>query len=104
MAAIPVDELVAPPTIAEPRTVGSILLHNRNFVFGALVFVALVSIALVGGQLLGPGPLRSGAFKPKLAPGIDGALLGTTTLGQSVLAQILQAIPGSCLVGLLAAL
>src|SRR6266568_3607684 len=103
MAAIPVEELVA-PRVAEPRTVGSVLLHNRNFVFGALIFLALVSIALVGGQLLGPGPLRSGAFKPKLAPGLDGALMGTTTLGQSVFAQILQAIPGSCLVGLLAAL
>jgi peptide/nickel transport system permease protein len=100
--AVPVEELVAPPT-AEPRTVGSILLHNRNFVIGAVLFLAVVAIALVGSQLMGAGPLRSGAFRPKLGPGTAGALLGTTTLGQSVLAQLLIAIPRSCLVGLLAA-
>lgn len=104
MVAVPVAELVAPPT-EEPRTVVSILMENRNFLIGAAIFLALVVIALVGGLLLGPGPLRSGALKPKLAPGFDVALwLGSTTLGQSVFAQVLQAIPGSCLVGLLAAL
>jgi peptide/nickel transport system permease protein len=104
MAVVPVEELVAPPT-AEPRTVGSILKTNRKFLFGAAIFLALVVIALVGSQLFGAGPLKSGAFKPKLAPGAEaGLLLGTTTLGQSVIAQVLQAIPGSCLVGLLAAL
>src|SRR5215472_11585713 len=97
-----VQELVAPPT-QEPRTIGSILVHNRNFLIGAGVFVALVAIALISSQLFGPGPLRSGAFRPKLAPGAAGALLGTTTLGQSVLAQLMVAIPRSCLVGLLAA-
>lgn len=103
-AVIPVEELVAPPT-EEPRTVGSILLDNRKFLIGALIFLALVVVALVGGALLGPGPLRSGALKPKLGPALDGALLlGSTTLGQSVFAQVLQAIPGSCLVGLVAAL
>jgi peptide/nickel transport system permease protein len=65
--------------------------------------VLLVVIALVGSQLIGPGPLRSGAFRPKLGPGAAGALLGTTQLGQSVIAQLFQAIPRSCLVGLLAA-
>jgi peptide/nickel transport system permease protein len=104
MAVVPVAELVAPPT-DEPRTVVSILMENRNFLIGAAIFLALVVIALVGGLVLGPSPLRSGALKPKLGPGFDVALwLGSTTLGQSVFAQILQAIPGSCLVGLLAAL
>lgn len=101
-AAVAIEELVAPPT-EEPRTVGSILLHNRNFVTGASIFLALVVITLVGSVLMGPAPLRSGAFLPKLAPGAAGALLGTTALGQSVLAQLFQAIPRSCLVGLLAA-
>jgi peptide/nickel transport system permease protein len=99
---VPVEELVAPPT-AEPRTVGSILFHNRKFLFGALFFLALVAIAILGSLIVGGGPLRSGAFRPKLSPGAAGALLGTTTLGQSVLAQLYQAIPRSCLVGLLAA-
>jgi peptide/nickel transport system permease protein len=103
-AAVPIEELVAPPT-EEPRTVGSILLDNRKFVIGSVLFVALVLIALVGSQLFGAGPLRSGAVKPKLAPALDAVLLlGSTTLGQSVFAQVLQAIPGSCLIGLVAAL
>src|SRR5437870_380050 len=104
MAVVPVAELVAPPT-DEPRTVVSILMENRNFLIGAAIFLTLVVIALVGSQLLGPGPLRSGALRPKLGPAAQPILLlGSTTLGQSVFAQILQAIPGSCLVGLLAAL
>jgi peptide/nickel transport system permease protein len=102
VAVVPVEELVAPPT-SEPRTVGSILLHNRTFLLGAAIFVGLVAIALIGTQVMGPGPLRSGAFRPKLGPGIGATLLGTTTLGQSVFAQLLLAIPRSCLVGLLAA-
>jgi peptide/nickel transport system permease protein len=91
------------PRTAESRTVRSVLVHNRSFVFGLIAFVALVLIALVASILFGPGPLRSGAFRPKLGPGTAGALLGTTTLGQSVLAQLAVAIPRSCLVGLLAA-
>ena len=103
-AVIPVEELIAPPT-EEPRTIGSILLDNRKFLIGTLIFLLLVGVAVVGGLLLGPGPLRSGALKPKLGPAPQTImLLGSTTLGQSVIAQILQAIPGSCLVGLLAAL
>jgi peptide/nickel transport system permease protein len=102
VAVVPVEELVAPPS-AEARTVGSILLHNRSFLIGASIFLALVIIGLVGSQLMGPGPLRTGALRPKLGPGTAGALLGSTALGQSVLAQLLVAIPRSCLVGLLAA-
>jgi peptide/nickel transport system permease protein len=99
---VPVEELVAPPSV-EPRSVLSILLRNRNFIFGAALFLALVLLALVISQLLGPSPLRPNAFRPKLGPGTTGAILGTTTLGQSVFAQLMQAIPRSCLVGLLAA-
>ena len=102
VAAVSVTELVAPPTEA-PRTIGFILLHNRNFLIGASLFLAIVVVAVASSLIVGPVPLRSGAFLPKLAPGAAGALFGTTALGQSVLAQLFQAIPRSCLVGLLAA-
>src|SRR5579872_1844989 len=102
--AVPVQELVAPPAQA-PRGVMRTLLGNRKFTIGASVFLLLVVVCLVGGYLAGPVPLRSGAFKPKLGVGGEGmAILGTTTLGQSVLAQLFQAIPNSLLVGLVAAI
>ena len=53
--------------------------------------------------ILGPLALRSGAFPPRLGIGTPGALLGTTSLGQNILAQLTQAIPNSMMVGLVAA-
>jgi peptide/nickel transport system permease protein len=61
-------------------------------------------VCLIGSQLTGPLPLRSGTFRPKLGIGGPGlAIFGTTTLGQSVLAQLFQAVPYSMLVGVVAA-
>jgi peptide/nickel transport system permease protein len=102
-AAVPIQELVAPPTL-EARGVSHVLLGNRKFVFGAALFLALLIVAIVGSRLLGPLALRSGAFAPKQGIGAMGPLLlGSTSLGQSVLAQLFQAIPNSMLVGLVAA-
>jgi peptide/nickel transport system permease protein len=103
--AVPIQELnpVAPPG-AEAHSLLRILLRNRKFVVGAAIILALLVVCVVGGALIGPLPLRSGAFRPKL--GIGGAgltIVGTTTLGQSVLAQLFQAVPNSMLVGLVAA-
>jgi peptide/nickel transport system permease protein len=101
--AVPIQELVAPPEL-EARSVSHILLGNRKFVLGASVFLVLLVVAIVGGRLLGPLALRSGAFAPKQGLGAVGVLLlGSTSLGQSILAQLFQAIPNSMLVGLLAA-
>jgi len=101
--AVPIQELVAPPHV-EARGVGRLLLGNRKFVGGSSVLLTLLVVCVVGGFLIGPLPLRSGAFTPKLAPGAAGlGILGSTTLGQSVLAQLFQAIPNSMLVGLVAA-
>src|SRR5579859_5004466 len=102
-AAVPVEELVAPPQ-REARSVGSVLLGNRKFLIGAGIFLVLLVIAVVGARLVGPVALRSGAFPPKQGAGHAGLLiLGSTSLGQSILAQLFQAIPNSMLVGLLAA-
>jgi peptide/nickel transport system permease protein len=101
-AVVPLEELTSRPDV-EVRSVASVVLSNRKFVVGGTVFLVLLVMALIGAQIAGPLPLRSGAFQPKLAPGAAGALLGTTTLGQSIVAQLWQAIPNSMLVGLLAA-
>jgi peptide/nickel transport system permease protein len=101
-AAISVEDL-APRGAIEPRSVGRILYSNRKFVVGATIFLGLLIAAVVGAQILGPLALRSGAFPPRLGLGAAGAPLGTTSLGQNVLAQLTQAIPNSMLVGLLAA-
>ena len=103
MAVIPVDELAAPPVL-EVRGVWQILLRNRKFVAGAAVVLVLLVVALVGSRFAGPQVLRTGAFLPKLGVGGAGWLfLGSTTLGQSIVVQLFQAIPNSMLVGLVAA-
>ena len=102
-AAVPVQELAAPPVL-EARGVSHILLHNRKFVFGASIFILLLLLSILGSRLLGPQALRSGAFAPRQGLGSVGVLLlGSTSLGQSILAQLFQAVPNSMLVGLVAA-
>ena len=102
-AVVPIEELVAPP-VREARSVGVVLLGNRKFLIGAGIFLVLLVIAVVGSRVVGPLALRSGAFAPKQGAGHAGLLiLGSTSLGQSILAQLFQAIPNSMLVGLLAA-
>jgi peptide/nickel transport system permease protein len=101
--AIPLEEL-APRPMVEARSVGHILTGNRKFLVGAIIFLGLLFFAVLAGQLLGAQALRTGAFPPRLGLGAPGPLmLGSTTLGQSILAQLAQAIPNSMLVGLLAA-
>jgi peptide/nickel transport system permease protein len=97
---VPVEELAFAPVTARRRALAT-LLHERAFVVGALVFLALGLGAFLTGHLLDPRLQRSGAFPPKLAP--PAVVLGTTSLGQSVFAQLTVAIPNSILVGLVAA-
>ena len=101
MAAVPVEELVEPPVAAGPRFAGT-LLRNRKFVIGMAVFLALALTALAGGLLVEPAERRTGAFPARRAPSAE-AILGTTSLGQSVAIQWTQAVPNSILVGLIAA-
>jgi len=99
---IPIETGIA-PAVLETRSVGRLLSSNRKFVVGGAIFLTLLVVALVGGFALGPQALRSGVFPPRLGVGAPGAILGTTSLGQNILAQLTQAIPNSMLVGLLAA-
>ena len=103
MAAVPAaaDELVHPPVAGRPRF-AVVLLGNRKFMVGAIVFVSLAVVALVGGLLVEPADRRTGAFPARQAPSLD-AVLGTTSLGQSVAVQWTEALPNSMLVGLIAA-
>jgi peptide/nickel transport system permease protein len=101
MAAVAVEEVVHPPVVRR-RGVGLLLLRNRKFVVGAAVFAAIALAALVGGLLVEPADRRTGAFPVRQAPSAE-AILGTTTLGQSVAVQWTQAVPNSLQVGLIAA-
>lgn len=104
MAILPVEEIEAtirPPVGAPPRF-WAVLLRNPKFVLGGTVFLGLLILAIIGNVVIGAGARRTGAYLPNLSPG-DTSLLGTTSLGQSVVAQWTQALPNSMQVGLIAA-
>jgi peptide/nickel transport system permease protein len=100
--AVAIEALVA-PSVVETRSILRQLSGNRKFMVGFFIFMGLLVASVVGALILGPVALRSGAFAPRLGVGTPGALLGTTSLGQNILAQLTQAIPNSMMVGLVAA-
>jgi peptide/nickel transport system permease protein len=79
------------------------LLRNHKFVIGSSIFLGLLLIALIGGLTVDLAERRSGAFPARQPPGAE-AILGTTSLGQSVAIQMTEAIPNSVQIGLIAAL
>lgn len=93
------------PIMVERRSVVSMLLGNRKFLWGGGVFLTVALSALIGAQFVDAAMRRTGAYPPKAAPSFDSPALwmGTTTLGQSVAVQWTQAVPNSMLVGLIAA-
>lgn len=101
MAVVPVGELVQTPDIAGQGVLGA-LFSNRKFAVGTVVFVLLAAIALIGGVLVDPAERRTGAVPARMAPSAV-AILGTTSLGQSVAIQWTQAVPNSIQVGLIGA-
>ena len=101
MAVVPVEELVYPPDAAGEGA-WSHLRRNRKFVGGGVAFIFLAALALIGGLLVEPAERRTGAFPAKQPPSAE-AILGTTSLGQSVAIQWTQAVPNSMQVGLIAA-
>ncbi len=101
MAVATAAEVVQPPHPAR-RGFVTILLGNRKFVAGAAVFLTLLLLALVGSLTVEPNERRTGAFPARRAPSAT-AILGTTSLGQSVAIQLTEAIPNSMQVGLIAA-
>jgi peptide/nickel transport system permease protein len=103
--AVAMEALEPQPVMLERRSVISMLLGNRKFLWGAGVFLAIALAALIGAQFVDASMRRTGAYPPKLAPSFESPALwmGTTTLGQSVAVQWTQAVPNSMLVGLIAA-
>src|SRR5690242_7195948 len=103
---VSVQELAGAPSVdtESSRSALHLLLLNRQVLVGSGFLLVLLIVCIVGARIAGPVPLRSGAFQPKLGVGAAGwAVLGSTSLGQSVLAQLFQAIPNSMLVSLVAA-
>ena len=98
---LPMEDF-APVPFVERRKFAFVLLENRKFTVGATVFLALGILALVGGLLVGAEDRRTGAFTAKQSPSAE-AILGTTTLGQSVAVQWTQAVTNSMQVGIIAA-
>ncbi|MBX6772951.1 MAG: ABC transporter permease [Chloroflexi bacterium] len=88
---------------SRPRSVPALLLGNPRFVAGLVLLLICVGITVASDLAFGAHARESGAFLPKLPPEPD-APLGTTALGQSVAAQLAEAIPNSMAVGLIAAL
>ena len=78
------------------------LLRNPKFSTGSVIFLTLVLFAFISSLFIDPTLRRSGSFPVRLPPGPE-AMLGTTSLGQSVAIQLTEAIPNSVQVGLLAA-
>ena len=98
MAVVPVTETIVPSR----RGIFWEMLRNPKLTTGATIFLLLLSIALIGSLFVDPAMRRSGSMPPRMAPGPE-AILGTTSLGQSVAIQLTEAIPNSVLVGLVAA-
>ncbi|HMN31001.1 MAG TPA: ABC transporter permease [Caldilineaceae bacterium] len=101
MAVIPIQELNTPAAPAQRGFVAQ-LLSNQKFVIGASIFLLLLGVALIGYLLVDPKLRATGSFLPRQPPS-SAAWLGTDSLGRSVGIQLLEAIPKSIQVGLIAA-
>lgn len=88
---------------AAPPGYSTLILQNRKIVFGGILFLLILGTALAGALMIDPKLRRSGSITRKLPPHAA-AVLGTTSLGQSVAAQMTEAVPNSIQVGLIAAL
>ncbi len=97
------DILIEQAPSAAPSGYSRLVLQNRKIVLGAIIFLLILGAVLVGTFAFDPGLRRSGSVPRKLPPGVGG-LLGTTSVGQSVAAQMTEAVPNSIQVGLIAAL
>ncbi len=97
----PIEELTPAPVV-EQRRIWTTLRGNRKFMIGMTVFLALGLVAVIGGFFVDPADRRTGAFPARQPPSSE-AILGTTSLGQSVAIQMTEALPNSMQVGLIAA-
>jgi peptide/nickel transport system permease protein len=93
---------MASVVIKKPRRYLWVLLNNQKFVIGMLIFLTLFGLAVIGRLFVETGLRSSGSLPPRLPPG-EGSLLGTDSLGRSIVAQMGEAVPNSLQVGLIAA-
>jgi peptide/nickel transport system permease protein len=93
---------MASVVIKKPRRYLWVLLNNQKFVIGMLIFLTLFGLAVIGRFFVETGLRSSGSLPPRLPPG-EGSLLGTDSLGRSIVAQMGEAVPNSLQVGLIAA-
>jgi peptide/nickel transport system permease protein len=100
MAVIPLSEQNAVP--ASQRGFVAQLLANQKFVVGGSIFLLLLAVALIGYLLIDPTSRATGSFLPRQPPAAQ-TWLGTDSLGRSIGIQLLEAIPKSIQVGLIAA-
>lgn len=101
MAVVPIQES-AIEAVPAPQGFVAQLLRNRKFSAGLSIFLVLALVAIIGGFLVEPGQRATGAFLPRQPPGPN-VWLGTDSLGRSIGIQLLEAIPKSMQVGLIAA-
>src|SRR5687767_14196872 len=103
MAVVAEDLLIDDAPIENAAGYSSLIFRNRKIVLGTALFLAILGAALVGTLVFDTSLRRTGSIQRKLPPG-PGGLLGTTSVGQSVGAQMTEAVPNSIQVGLIAAL
>jgi peptide/nickel transport system permease protein len=103
-AVIPIDEVTQPTIVGRP-SLFRVLGENHKIVIGAAIFLAIAATAIVGSLFVDQQDLRTGVLPKNQAPSLDSwkTLLGSTSLGQSISAQMTQAVPNSIKVGLVAA-
>jgi peptide/nickel transport system permease protein len=97
----PVEELSSPPVV-ERRQLLTLLRRNNKFILGLTIFLGLTLTAVIGGLFVDDADRRTGAFPARQPPSSE-AILGTTSLGQSVAIEMTEALPNSIQVGLIAA-
>jgi peptide/nickel transport system permease protein len=78
------------------------ILRNKKLVIGLTIFLLLAVVPIVLGFVVDPSLREAGSLDPRLAPSAE-VPLGSDTLGRSVFAQMIEAIPNSLQVGLIAA-
>lgn len=93
---------MATAAIRRPKPFLALLLENQKFVVGLLIFLTIFGLAVLINLTVGPEQRSSGSLPARLAPGPE-SLLGTDSLGRSILSQLGEAVPNSLQVGLIAA-
>ena len=93
---------MATVTAQRPRKFVWLLFENQKFVIGLIIFVTLLVLAIVANVFIETGQRSSGSLPARQPPG-EGSLLGSDSLGRSIVSQMGEALPNSLQIGLIAA-